>query len=345
MARGSLPEEVMKEAAMKAVARAFDNAQSMAARTELLATAVLMAGGVQPDVVAPRRSARIHPTSKAEQHEPEEERPEKPETEDEPEEDPAPSPSLLEPRDPRQARVKKLKALLFPDVKVGRKRKHRAFNEVRWGEIRSAYMVDNKRLTFTPTPKELPPAQRKDFRKRVKVIMSRSPEDIGFWSEDTVKGLAEDVFTYAGQAFKKDTVKIDAEITLRNEELGVNGRADVVVSKKGHQLVVVECKRGSVNYGNGMAQMMLAAETLLATKIENDSEKRIYGLLAGSTMWTWMHLDDTEGRFFNSPIDPNDVQGSAGKMAEIAHGILLGLPITKEEEEASSNPGKRIKRL
>lgn len=353
MARGSLPEEVMKEAAMKALARAFDNAPSLEAKSALLASAVVMAGDVQLDVVAPRRSGRLRAVKTKE--EPEEEKPEEdepeedePETKDEPEEDPAPRPSprpsLLQPRDPRQARVKKLKALLFPDAKVGQKRKHRAFSDVKWEEIEDAYMVDSSRLTFEPTPVPLPRAKAAELRRHLKWVIKASDADIGFWGEENVKGLARDVFTYAGAALRHDKVKIDFEQTMDNEELGVNGRADIVVKKGGQELVVVECKRGSVNYGKGMAQMMLAAETLLAAKIEANNENCVYGLLVGCSMWTWMYLDDTEGRFHNSYIDPNHVQDSAEDMAAIAHGILLGKPITKSEEEASNSPGKRVKR-
>jgi hypothetical protein len=95
-----------------------------------------------------------------------------------------------------------------------------------------------------------------------------------------------------------------------------------------------------------MAQMMLAAETLLAKKIkDNAPDTCIYGLLTGSTNWTWMRLDATEGRFFGTVIDPENVTDSAEAMASIAYGILLGKPITKPSREAADTTGKRIKRL
>jgi hypothetical protein len=322
--------------------RAVDGGQVSASRDRT--------GDVQPDVVAPRRSGRLRAAKAKEEpeevkpEEPEEEKPEQPETKDEPEEDPAPRPSLLQPRDPRQARVRKLQALLYPDAKVGQKRKHRAFSDVKWKEIEDAYMVDSTRLTFEPTPVPLPRAKAADLRRHLKWVLKASNDDVGFWGEENVKGLAKDVFTYAGAALRHDKVKIDFERTMDNEELGVNSRADIVVKKGGQELVVVECKRGNVNYGQGMAQMMLAAETLLSQKIKANNENCVYGLLAGCSMWTWMYLDDTEGRFHNSYIDPNHVQHSAEEMAAIAHGILRGKPITKSEEEASNSPGKRVKR-
>ncbi|KAE9200867.1 hypothetical protein PF005_g15180 [Phytophthora fragariae] len=96
-----------------------------------------------------------------------------------------------------------------------------------------------------------------------------------------------------------------------NEELGVSGRADVVISKDDTRLVVVQCKRAVNSYSKGMAQMMLAAETVLAAELRhNESSKAcVYGLLAGSVAWTWMRLDSKEGRFYLTSIDAKDVAG------------------------------------
>jgi hypothetical protein len=349
MARGSLPQDLSREAAVEALLRALDNARTQEAKEEVLARVLLAVDDVDVTAVTRRRSPRTHLArvlkEEPEQETPEDEEPDEEALEDEETEEDEVFPPPL-PTGPRQTRVKKLKALLHPEAKVGHKRKHRAFNEVRWEEIEAAYKVKHKRLKFKPTSVPLPPAQQRAFRDHVDVVVATSPQDINFWTEDNVKELAKSVFRYAGYAFDNVTLTVDSEVDMKNKEIGVNGRADVVITKDDQDIVIIESKRGSVNYSRGMAQMMLAAETLLAKKLKNNSpDACIYGLLTGSVGWTWMYLDSKEGRFHVTAIDPENVQDSTEKMASIAHGILLGKPIVKTSKDADSTSGKRIKRL
>jgi hypothetical protein len=316
--------EVFKEAARTALELQLENASSVEAVQDVLSRITPTDSEAQPEEVDRRRSPRIQPKPHAE---PEEEA-EGPEDEAEETDDEGEFLSL--PPGPRQARVQKLRELLHPAAKVGSKRKHRAFNEVRWEEIEAAYMVKNKRLPFNSTRVPLPPAKLRAFRGHVDVVVSTSPPDVNLWTKDNVKELAKDVFRYTGFSFDSVTLEVDSEVDMKNKELGVNGRADVVISQNKEHVVVVECKRGSLYYSKGMAQTMLAAETLLAKKIKDDSpDTCIYGLLTGATSWTWMRLDATEGRFFGTFIDPENATDSAEAMASIAYGILLGKPITE----------------
>jgi len=331
MARGSLPEEVMKEAARRALELALANARSEDALEAIYRGVV--AAGVGNAAAPRRRSPRVHASPELKEDEPEQEEPDDEEL----------FPPV--PIGPRQARVRKLREFLHPDTKVGHKRKRRAFNEVRWEEIEAAYKVNHKMLVFKPTSAPLPEEHQEAFRKHLKVLVATSPEDINRWTEDNVKEMAKVVFRYAGYAFDNVTLEVDSEVDVKNKELGVNGRADIVVKKEDQDIVIVECKRGSVNYSKGVAQMVLAAETLLAKKLKDSPNSCMYGLLTGSMGWTWMYLDSKEGRFNVTSIDAENVKESAEKMATIAYGILLGKPIVKTSKDADSTSGKRIKRL
>ncbi|KAE9100338.1 hypothetical protein PF010_g14853 [Phytophthora fragariae] len=220
---------------------------------------------------------------------------------------PPPSPPSV----PRLARVAKLKRLLYPDADTVGGKGRLSFNEVKWEQIGAAYKVKYKTLGFKPTLLELPSSTHCTLMDQVAELLRTSNIDLMLWSGNETKDLIRLVVRYAGDSPEDSKVKVSSGCTMINEELGVSGRADVVISKDDTRLVVVQCKRAVNSYSKGMAQMMLAAETVLAAELRhNESSKAcVYGLLAGSVAWTWMRLDSKEGRFYLTSIDAKDVAG------------------------------------
>ncbi|KAE9286000.1 hypothetical protein PR003_g26435 [Phytophthora rubi] len=90
------------------------------------------------------------------------------------------------------------------------------------------------------------------------------------WADDDIKELTRIVFRHAGNSVDYTKMKVESEVHLINKELNVTGRANMVISKNGQHLVVVDCKRAGIDYSKDTAQMMLAAEILLTEKLKND---------------------------------------------------------------------------
>ncbi|KAE9294247.1 hypothetical protein PF008_g24604 [Phytophthora fragariae] len=126
------------------------------------------------------------------------------------------------------------------------------------------------------------------------------------WADDDIKELTRIVFRHAGNSVDYTKMKVESEVHLINKELNVTGRANMVISKNGQHLVVVDCKRAGIDYSKDTAQIMLAAEILLTEKLKNDesSSAGIDGLLAGSVAWIWLRLGSTEGRFYIPGTSP-----------------------------------------
>lgn len=292
-----------------------------------------------------RNSLRLRKTVQPQEGSSEEQ---EPESEDTDADEPAPVAviRLSAKPDPHKARVKKLTAMLHPEKAVGEKRK-RALNDVTWNDIREAYEVDCKKLKFIPTKVALP---KKDLASLVAQVEKReryNDEEPLSWNEGTVKSLVDDVLMAAGDATNKGFYKIQTEEYLDNEELGVGGRADMVMKeRKGtREFIVIECKGKGGSMEQGLAQMMLAAETLLAKKLESNEapdECVVYGLVAHCCVWQWVRLDRKEGRFHRTMVDADNFVSCMTDMASIAHGILRNEPITLLEEHVV-NSDKRAR--
>jgi hypothetical protein len=290
-----------------------------------------------------RRSPRVHQTPKVEEEE-EPQREEEPAAE-EPNNSPCRAPESPTPETPlRMARVNKLRRLLDPATSaVGQKRK-RAFNEIVWDDIKAAYEVDGEQLLFEPTPIPLPKHKVKELVATVKNVLKTNDRQPMMWEEGAAASVAEAVLRTAGSCIK--TVKVKKEAWLTNDELALHGRADMMVSKGARKLIVVECKRTETGaWTRGLAQMTIAAETVLSEMLQDneDSDDCVYGLLMNHVGWTWMRLDRHEGRFHDTYLNMNSISTSIASMASIAYGFMLEQPVTKMSKRVT-NKDKRVRR-
>eukprot|EP00644_Phytophthora_capsici_P016995 jgi/Phyca11/21131/fgenesh1_pg.PHYCAscaffold_83_\ len=170
--RGALTKAVQDELAV-VLAQLSDSEMEGSFKT------VLLAARAKRDAATRRLSLRKRSSRKVLAESQQEER--EPDSEDTDAGEPEPTPITvfrmpMKANDPRTARVKLLRGLLRPDPKTGAKRK-RSFNEVMWGDIRSAYVVDNKKLKFKPTLVPLPEEDLKlmlaQVKKRQRLITLR----------------------------------------------------------------------------------------------------------------------------------------------------------------------------
>ncbi|KAF4027798.1 hypothetical protein GN244_ATG20554 [Phytophthora infestans] len=87
------------------------------------------------------------------------------------------------------------------------------------------------------------------------------------WNESTVGEIVAVVLRATGDAMPNNGFTVQGQQTLSNKELGLNGRADMVVLTGSRRIVVAKGKHGESSWSQGMAQMTLAAGIVLRDTI------------------------------------------------------------------------------
>lgn len=243
----------------------------------------------------------------------------------------------------RVAAIRKLCNTDEPAPTAGTKRKYAAFSDFSWEQIKGIYEDNGCLMEFKPAEKSVPDDVLDRLTKNVKDVIDTSNPVIMSWNETVVDKMVDLVLRAAATAADGQSITVEGQQNLTNDELGLNGRADMMVTKGSRRIVVVECKRGEGSWSQGLAQMALAAECVLSDKIAQDANTTecVYGLLAHCMEWTWFRLDKNEGRIHSTCFVPKLLKPTLAEQSGIAFSILSELPAIKVP---SKNKDKRAKR-
>eukprot|EP00644_Phytophthora_capsici_P019347 jgi/Phyca11/132120/e_gw1.136.6.1 len=100
-----------------------------------------------------------------------------------------------------------------------------------------------------------------------------------------------------------DNVELRREVSFKSEVLNSFGRVDRLVTKRGHKIMVIECKKD--NFDKGTAQMVIGTEAMLIENLEGDPkfQEPVYGIVSNFLAWHFMELTVRGARFHKVHIN------------------------------------------
>lgn len=214
-------------------------------------------------------------------------------------------------------------------VNVGQKRRFRAaFDDVAWEQnLQHAYEDRGatphlKQFEIDPIPLNEPSFEL--LLATVNDIIDTSSMTTIETASDADKATLIDAVVRAVCRECTSRVKIHRNVSFKSKALESFGRVDLLRDGEKERAVVVGCKEP--NFGKGVAQMTLAAETALLELLEKDPETKehIYGVASDFLVWQVMEMGAEGARFGRFVVDGNtkedDLRQVVGTLAALLQG-------------------------
>lgn len=128
-----------------------------------------------------------------------------------------------------------------------------------------------------------------------------------------------------------DNVELRREVYFKSEVLNSFGRVDRLVTKRGHKIMVIECKKD--NFDKDTVQVVIGTEVMLIENLERDPafQEPVYGIVSNFLAWHFMELTVRGARFHKVHINEEDVNGGLRRVTGSLLSILSDLPTEAAE--------------
>ncbi|KAF4037983.1 hypothetical protein GN244_ATG09913 [Phytophthora infestans] len=214
---------------------------------------------------------------------------------------------------------------------TGKKRAHRsAFGDFFWrDELERVYLDKNGNLPL--------------FRPASAALSDEGIDRLHLTVRDTLRTSGIRTFEISNEAEKvvlvdevmqavvrecdaADNVELRREVSFKSEVLNSFGRVDRLVTKRGHKIMVIKCKKD--NFDKGTAQMVIGTEAMLIENLERDPkfQEPVYGIVSNFLAWHFMELTVRGAKFHKVHINEEDVDGGLRRVTGSLFSILSGLP-------------------